>query len=162
VWGGDFGEWTCGGEWCWGACSVDEFWRGGVVWGGFREWTCGGEHCWGACSVGRFYRGGVIWGGDFEEWPCQGERCWGEWCSRGCVDVWFSGGGVVYGGFSNGGVNAAVLCMVFWVVGIPSSSLLYGETISEEWIFIILSLRGHRMKFPLASFRFLIPSSSSG
>jgi hypothetical protein len=35
------------------------FWRRGVVWGGdFREWTCEGEWCWRAYSVGRFWRGG--------------------------------------------------------------------------------------------------------
>jgi hypothetical protein len=156
VWGGDFGEWTCGGECCWGACLVDGFWRGGVVWGDFREWTCGGECCWGACSVSRFWRGGVVWG-DFEEWPCGG-----EWCSRGCVDVRFLGGGGVSGWFSYGGVNVAVLRMVFWEVGVPSSSLLFGKIISEERVFIIICLRGHMMKFTLASFSFSIPSSSSG
>jgi hypothetical protein len=116
VWGGDFGEWRCGGEQWWRACSVGGFWRGGVVWGGdFREWTCGGKHCWGACSVGGFW-GGVVWGGDFGEWPRRGEWCWGEWCSSGCVDGGFSKGGVVCGGFWDGGVNQEVLHMVFWEV----------------------------------------------
>jgi hypothetical protein len=52
--------------------------------------------------------------------------------------------------------------MVFGEVGVPSSSLLYSETIGEEWVFIIISLWGHRIKFSLTSFSFSIPTSSSG
>jgi hypothetical protein len=98
-----------------------------------------------------------VWGGDFGEWPCGG-----EWCSRDCVDGGFSGGGIVCGDFWDGGVNQAVLRMIFWEVGVPSSSLLCGETIGEEQVFRIISLWGHRMKVPLGSFSFSILVGTNG
>jgi hypothetical protein len=94
VWGGDFGEGTRGGEWCWRGCAVGGF-LGGVVWGGdFGEGTHGGEWCWRSSAVGGFWEGGVVWGGDFREWTCGGEWYW-----RGCVVGGFWGeGGVIWGG----------------------------------------------------------------
>jgi hypothetical protein len=47
-------------------------------------------------------------------------------------------------------------------VGVPPTSVLRGETIGDERDFTIISLRGQRMKVPLASTSFSIPSSSSG
>jgi hypothetical protein len=45
----------------------------------------------------------------------------------------------------DGGVNRAVLRMVFLEVGVPSSSLLYGDAIGEERVFRIIYLRGHHI-----------------
>jgi hypothetical protein len=46
-------------------------------------------------------------------------------------------------------------------VGVPSASVLYSETIDDERVLTIISLRGQRMKVPLASTGFSIPSSPS-
>jgi hypothetical protein len=47
-------------------------------------------------------------------------------------------------------------------VGVPPTSVFCGETIDDEWVLTIISLRGQRMKVSLASTSFSIPSSSSG
>jgi hypothetical protein len=47
-------------------------------------------------------------------------------------------------------------------VGVPLTSVLRGETINDDWVLTIISLRGQRMKVPLALTSFSIPSSSSG
>jgi hypothetical protein len=47
-------------------------------------------------------------------------------------------------------------------VGVPPTSVLRGETIDNERVLTIISLRGQRMKVHLASTNFSIPSSSLG
>jgi hypothetical protein len=47
-------------------------------------------------------------------------------------------------------------------VGVPPAFVLRGETIGDECVLTIISLRGKGMKVPLASTSFSIPSSSSG
>jgi hypothetical protein len=120
--------------------------------GHIREWCSRG-----CVGIGFWREGGVVCGGDFVE-----ATCGDEWCWRACAGGGFWGGVIseewCCGGFWDGEVNPILLHRVFWEAAIPPPSLFYGETIDEEWVFRIISLRGHRMKFPSSSFSFSSPS----